>query len=109
MSDLTTAEMMRALGSLYTERFGDWHLSVSHSLTEPTCPTAVISAEDYEESEPTPVFRVDADTIENAIAGVVYAAYVTLIERQPKPTTVPWTERNEGQTLQTFLNALDEK
>jgi hypothetical protein len=92
--------MMKALGGLYTDEYGDWLLEVSHILTEPTCPTAIIRAECGE--APSPIFRADADTISKAIKGAVTAAYVTLILRQDKPQTVPWSEQGDSLLTGVF-------
>lgn len=67
----------------------DWLLTLSHSLTEPTCPTAVIRCED--KSQKWQRWRYDADTVDEAINGVIDVAYAALFEGS-KATGVPWTE-----------------
>ncbi len=104
-SDAMTAQQMMDGLEIYTPDGGDWMLEVRHTLTEPTCPTAIVRAED--EPEDWPYFRADAETIEEAIYVVVRSAYETLIERKPKPQTVPWSEPGEDKRLAKFLAALD--
>ncbi len=100
--DLKT--MMEALGSCWTEEFGELELEVHHTLTEPTCPMAMVRTESR---EGVVYFRVDEDTIDAAIFGAVSAAYDTLILRKPKPSTVPWSDRGEDENLKKLLTALD--
>ncbi|WP_024516880.1 hypothetical protein [Bradyrhizobium sp. Tv2a-2] len=103
MKTMTLEEMWTALGECWTREFGELELRVHHTLTEPTCPTAVISTED----ESGPSWRSDQDTIEAAIYQVTAAAYVTLIERGAKPMTFPAPDIDEDSRVHKFLAAID--
>jgi len=100
---MTKDEMLAALRDCWTQEFGELELTITHCLTEPTCPTAVIATD----SEDGPSWRADQDTIEDAIRVVAAAAYVTIVKRQPKPMTCPIGEADEDGKLARFLAALD--
>lgn len=101
----TTEEMLDALGNCWTEEFGELELTVHHTLTEPTCPSAIIATE----NKNGPSWRTDEDTIPGAISKAVTAAYITIIERNPKPMTFPAPDVDEDQRVAKFLAALDAK
>lgn len=103
IANKTVAEMWEALGECWTSDFGELELEVRHTLTEPTCPTAIIVTE----STDGPSWRADCETIEEAIRVVTTAAYVTIIERKPKPLTFPAPRIDEDDRLARFLAALD--
>lgn len=65
----------------------DWELRLQHSLTEPTCPTAIISCED----EGFMYWRADADTIDEAFDRVIDTCYAYLFEGG-QSIGVPWSE-----------------
>ena len=76
MMDVT--EKLLALGSLelYSVTGRDWELRVHHSLTEPTCPTAIIGMENaFIDDNESVLFRADRRTIDAAIIAVVDMAY----------------------------------
>lgn len=90
--DLTTQQKMDALGeALYVLTGTDWELRVHHCLTEPTCPTAYI----YPEGQKSSRYRCDRDTIDEAIAGSVDAAYREWIVRESIAPMVPWSESDD--------------
>lgn len=60
---------LEPLADLYELTGVDWLLEVHHVLTEPTCPTVTIRAED--DSDRFPTFQAHGDTIEQGIAAVV--------------------------------------
>jgi hypothetical protein len=99
----TYEEMLEALGEMWTERYGELELKVNCILTEPTCPTAIIKTERRQ----GPMFRADCDTIEEAIRTVVRAAYITLVERKPKPDTFPFDNLDSEKRVRLFLKTLD--
>lgn len=101
----TREEMFSALGNCWTKEFGELELRVFHTLTEPTCPTAIIATEGGD----GPSWRVDCDSIAEAVDAVLLVAYITLIERKPKPLTFPAPDANEDQKVAAFLAALDAK
>lgn len=68
---MTRDEMLTVLSELYTRTGMDWHLKVDHCLTEPTCPTAVVVPEYFQDLS---LFRCDADTIEQAVDGALARA-----------------------------------
>jgi hypothetical protein len=105
MSERSLMEMWDALGDCWTEDFGELELTVNHTLTEPTCPTAIIATE----SDDGPRWRADQDTIEQAIYTATLAAYMTIIERKPKPMTFPAPDSNEDKRVADFLAALDRR
>lgn len=100
---ITKEQMLEALGNCWTKEFGELELTVTHCLTEPTCPTAVITTE----VEGGPYWRADQDTIEEAISQAVAAAYVTIVQRRPKPMTCPIGDVDEDAKVAKFLAALD--
>lgn len=77
-------------GELWRRSQRDWILSVDHSLTEPTCPTAMISCEDKDAK--LPYWRSDQDTIEAAISTVISIAHRELFDGGERDTGAPWTE-----------------
>lgn len=97
--------MWKALGGCWTQEFGELELTVSHTLTEPTCPTAIIGTED----KSGPCWRADADTIDEAINIATRAAYLTIVERKRKPMTFPAPDINENVTVAKFLAAVDKR
>lgn len=105
MSRPELKEMWDALGKCWTQEFGEIELTVNHTLTEPTCPTAIIATED----ESGPRWRADQDTIDEAIYVATYAAYLTLIKREPKPMTCPVADINEDEKVGVLLAAIDKK
>lgn len=68
----------------------DWELSINHSLTEPTCPTAIIRAENNKLLK-WQYWRADCDTIDGAIDAVIDLAYRALFE-DSTDAGIPWTE-----------------
>jgi hypothetical protein len=86
---MTHEEKLNALAVLYDRTEEDWELRVSHCLTEPTCPTAIISCENKEAK--FQYWRADRDTIQEAIEAVVDLAYRALFE-QSDEIGVPWSE-----------------
>lgn len=99
----TLKEMWDALGDCWTPEFGELELTVNHTLTEPTCPTAIIATE----VEDGPRWRADQDTIDEAIYVVTAAAYVTIVRRPAKPLTFPAPDADEDNQVKAFLAALD--
>lgn len=95
--------MLDALGNCWTKEFGELELSVHHVLTEPVCPTAIVATE----NDRGPSWRVDDDTISEAVNGAVAAAYATIIERKSKPLTFPAPPHDEDQRVARFLAAID--
>lgn len=68
---MTIKENLERLAELYSKTGEDWILTVSHILTEPTCPQAVIRPEGSNMLR----YAVHANTIEEAIiksASLVY-------------------------------------
>lgn len=105
MTKPTLEEMWGALSECWTQEFGELELIVTHTLTEPTCPTAVISTE----SDAGPSWRADQDTIDEAIYTATAAAYLTIVQRHPKPLTFPAPDLNEDERVASFLAALDRR
>lgn len=107
MSDLTRDQLLDALGNLYTSEFGDWELAVYHTLTEPTCPTAIVKPEN--EASAFEGFVCTADTLEEAIDGALRQAYSAMILREGFEPGVPWTNAEDGAELAKLIQALDKK
>lgn len=105
MAELTTDEMIKALGIIYTPEFGDWDLTTSASLTEPTCPSATIAPE-YE-NDLGFSFQAYGDTVEEAVAGAVKQAFEALVARQGFRPLVPWTNPGDATGLARVLEAMD--
>ncbi len=91
---------IEALGDLYDKTGVDWELRLSHCLTEPTCPTATVVPEG---KEPTR-YRVDADTIEDAINGAVDKAYRELILGEKITPFMPFTNPDDKE-LEAILGS----
>lgn len=88
---LTTKQKMDALGNvLYGETKHDWELTVHHTLTEPTCPVANVQPEGMQSTR----YACFADTVEEAIAASVNAAYREWVEERPGERMVPWSQDN---------------
>lgn len=103
MTKPTRDEIFKALGNFWTQEYGELELEVHHTLTEPTGPMAVVKTE----AEEGPCWRADADTIDEAIDIALAAAYVTLVQRKPKPMTCPIGDIDEDVRLANFLAAID--
>ena len=103
MTKPTRAEIFAALGNFWTREYGELELEVHHTLTEPSCPTAIVRTE----GEEGPRWRADANTIDDAIDIALAAAYVTLVQRKPKPMTCPISDIDEDVRLANFLAAID--
>jgi|TARA_Y100000310_G_C20650690_1_gene799262 metal-sulfur cluster biosynthetic enzyme len=84
-------EKIEALGELYDKTGDDWTLTVHHTLTEPTCPTAVVCAEGSNAVR----YRVDADTIEEAINRSVDLAHRELILGEEIKSECPFTNPDD--------------
>jgi len=73
-------EACDALGGLYTKTGFDWELVIRHTLTEPTCPMAIVRVEQWPGHSPRPEeadlpeFGRIADTIEEAALAALAAA-----------------------------------
>lgn len=106
MAELTLQEMWAALGDCWTQEFGELEIVVRHTLTEPTCPTAVVGTE-LEDKGPS--WRADQDTIDEAIFAATKAAYMTIIERKPKPLTFPAPDIDEDSKVAKLLSAIDKR
>ena len=84
-------EKLETLGELFAKTGYDWHLVVSHCLTEPTCPTAVVQPEGKNCTR----YRVDANTIEEAINGTINLAYRELILGEEIASICPFTNPDD--------------
>lgn len=96
-------EMKEALSHMWTPEFGELELTVHHTLTEPTCPTAIVRTD--EDSGPS--WRADCGTIEEAIFQAIAATYITLVLKKPKPLTFPARNSDEDERLRKFFAALE--
>lgn len=103
MIDLTREQMLDAFQNLWTKEFGELKLNVNMSLTGPACHTAIVKTD----SKDGPEWRVDWDTIDDAIDGVLLAVYITLIQRKPKPVTYPFDDMNAEERVLKLLAAID--
>lgn len=94
---LTLSEKLEALSRCWTPEFGELELNIHHTLTEPTCPTAVLRTEAQPDRSKGPVYivRVDCDTIAEAFESCVNHAYRLLVEGKERVDTIPWTEPGE--------------
>ena len=86
-----TQKKMEALSGLYSLTKTDWDLTVHQCLTEPTCATAVIAPE---RTSPTR-YRVDADTIDEAIAGAIELCYQEQILGKKIEPVCPFTNPDD--------------
>lgn len=98
-------ELREALAGLWTRAYGELEIQVRYTLTEPACPTAIITTETGE----GPFFRADQDTIPMAVRHVMLVAYCALILRQPVSLvdTHPLADQLNSEKVATFLATLD--
>ena len=90
MSELR--EITDGLDDLYSITGDDWVLSLSHSLTEPTCPTAVIRPEGWNIAR----YRVDCSSIEESLQQVVALVRAEIIDRRVVGSSAPYTNSDDG-------------
>lgn len=105
---MTRDDLLKVLGRLYTPEIGDWELTLHHTLTEPTCPTATVRPE-YTEGCKFGGFVAMGGTIDEAIDGALIQAYETLILRKGFEPGVPWTNFEDEPELERIIAALDNK
>lgn len=105
---MTRDDLLKVLGRLYTPEIGDWELTLHHTLTEPTCPTAIVRPE-YTEGCKFGGFVAMGGTIDEAIDGALIQAYETLILRKGFEPGVPWTNFEDEPELERIIAALDNK
>lgn len=86
-------DAMDRLSTLYALTGEDWELDLNHSLTEPTCPCAIIQPEGWNISR----YRYDCDTIEEAITRACEAVYREVVLRERVSPACPYTEGLDGQ------------
>lgn len=79
------------LDGLYTATGTDWVFHLSHILTEPVCPTAVITPEGWQIAR----YRVDCNTIEESTAKVVALVRREIIERKVVGSYAPYTNPDD--------------
>lgn len=91
---MTRDELLAALPALYTLTGLDWEVTVSASLTEPTCPYARVHPEDLPGFS---AFVAWGDTLDEAITSSLALAHQRLIERQPTPRLQPWSNPGDEQ------------
>jgi len=84
-------EAIEKLGGLYTITGEDWSLRLHISLTEPTCPTAVISPDGWDISR----YRCDGNSIEDAIVGAADVVHREVILREQAVTFECYTEGDD--------------
>jgi len=84
-------EKIEALGDLYTKTGDDWILQINHSLTEPTCPMAVVRREGSNAVR----YRADRNTIEESINAAVDMAYRELILEEKIVSECPFTNPDD--------------
>lgn len=90
---------LKALGDKLYELTGhDWTLNVHHTLTEPTCPTAIIAPEMVAMSR----YRVDTSSIDEAIDGAIDKVYKEIVLRQLVGHSAPYTE-GQDETYDTWI------
>lgn len=99
-SDIALEIINEKLSGLYGLTGEDWLLTVSHSLTEPSCPTAWVHPESDAGFQ---YFRSDADTIEGAIASAVDQAHRCLILRQDFTRGFPLAYAPDEEKVRRWL------
>lgn len=85
------AEVMAKLSDLYTRTEMDWVLEVHHCLTEPTCPTVVISPEGLQANR----YRIDCDSIEDGIAEAVERVHREIIQGEAVEMMCPFSNPDD--------------
>ena len=70
-TDTINYENLELLGNLYNKTEDDWVLTMSLIVTEPVCPTVILTAEVRKD---TKKFAYTGDSIEDAINNTVSAA-----------------------------------
>lgn len=79
------------LEALWDASGHDWELNISASLTEPTCPTAVIQPEGWNITR----YRVDMDSIEESLAKAVALVRQEVIERKVVGSYCPFSNPDD--------------
>lgn len=79
------------LGDLYAATGTDWVLRISHILTEPVCPTAIITPEGWHIAR----YRVDCETLEESLTKVVALVEREIIERKVVGSYAPYTNPDD--------------
>lgn len=90
---------METLASLYERTGLDWELVVRHSLTEPTCPTAIVRPEGIKGFGR---YRADEDTIDAAIDRALELAYRELIEGRVGEPDFPLSSERDAALLRQW-------
>jgi len=85
-------EALKQLSGLYSITGEDWSLRVHVSLTEPNCPTAIISPDGWDISR----YRCDGNSIEDAIVGAADMVYREVILREQAATFECYTEGDDA-------------
>jgi hypothetical protein len=85
-------ELCDPLEDLFNVTHTDWYLSVSMSLTEPTCPRATIYPEGWSLSR----YSVNADSFEESLEKVVALVKREVIDKQIVGSAAPYTESDDS-------------
>ena len=84
-------EALKPLRDLYRITGEDWNLRVHISVTEPTCPTAIIYPDGWALSR----YRCDGDTIETAIIGAASMVFNEIVLRQQATLVEGYSEGDD--------------
>jgi hypothetical protein len=88
---MTIKQTLAKLQGLYEKTNMDWEIYIRHSLTEPTCPSVVISPEGMEVAR----YRVDTDSIEEGIEKAVDLVYREVILGEQVSSYAPFTDPDD--------------
>lgn len=91
MQRMSLDKILEPLGNLYVTTGEDWYFRLSHCLTEPTCPTAVIAPERWQIAR----YRVDCDSIEDSAQKVVNLVIAEVVDRNVTGSSCPYTNPDD--------------
>jgi hypothetical protein len=84
--------ILKPLEILFSETGVNWVLELHHILTEPTCPTAIITPERWEISR----YRFDCDNIEESLRTCVALVVKEVIKREVVGHGPPYTTPDDA-------------
>jgi hypothetical protein len=100
--NIRIAEAIRSLGDLCQATGLDWNLDISISLTEPTCPHAVVRPDPIYKQLEDDWYIGTGDTIEQAVEKAVRRARAELIEGRTLGDALPVTNRRNPKLVSTI-------
>lgn len=92
---LNLLEICDELSDLFAATGRDWELNLHHTLTEPTCPTAVITPEGWDIAR----YRCDFDSIDESIRKAVDLVKAEVLGRRVEGSYSPVSDPDDDAYL----------